>query len=190
MSGKKRSRVNSFPERRTINCLGIQTFSISTALLKQIPYFSTIFDLENGVHEDDIVLDEDPKIFQEFIKMVNYQVRPCSSNHDFMYIIRLTHKMGMKLVPYQFEVKRCYLDRVQILVDPIGELVDVVTLERSKELRYNGISFYKIKNDLKGRAVCGYAGKPAGFEADKNTMIDIIESAKYEFSNAIDNIKI
>ena len=31
-------------ERREINCLGLQTFSISTALLRQIPYFKTIFE--------------------------------------------------------------------------------------------------------------------------------------------------
>jgi len=88
-------------ERREINCLGLQTFSISTALLRQIPYFKTIFEIETEEERNSaIFLDDNPRIFLLLIDMVNYQVpiakdlTECDKNKLF----RLADKMNVKVI--------------------------------------------------------------------------------------------
>lgn len=46
-------------ERHEINCLGLQTFSISTALLRQIPYFKTIFEVESEEERNSVIFLDD-----------------------------------------------------------------------------------------------------------------------------------
>lgn len=88
-------------ERREINCLGLQTFSISTALLRQIPYFKTIFEIETEEERIGVIfLDENPRIFLLLIDMVNYQVPIAKdlTEDDKLKLHRLANKMDIQLI--------------------------------------------------------------------------------------------
>lgn len=104
--------------RRQINCLGIKTFSVSTAVLKTIPYFQHIFELEltGGYKSDFIVLDEDPDDFQGLLKVISTQLPPHPGLPNQAQICVLAKKMGMDMPEFAMAIEQLFKNGLRVIM--------------------------------------------------------------------------